>query len=321
MLEKTRPLATVRRMATRIRHIRRPVQVGPDYLGLAKLGISRLDIRDPYHFAVSLSWPGFIGTMLGSWLVVNLLFAVLYACVPGAVSNTRHGSLSDLFFFSTETLSTVGYGVMAPATLYGHIIASIETITGLAFTAIMTGLLFIRFSRAKPKIAYADDAVVTRYDGHPTLMIRLANARAAIMTSASARLFVIISEHTAEGDLSRCTHELRLIQPHQPFFNLPWTLMHVIDKQSPLAGHDAESLIALKARLYLTIEARDHVLSAVVYDMKDYPASRIRFGMRFVAAVMLDEEANVTADLSRIGLIEPADEETRPHISLQLLKG
>ena len=89
---------------------------------------------------------------------------------------------------------------MAPATLYGHIISAAEIVTGTAFTAIVTGLLFVRFSRAKAKILYSDNPVITTRNGRPTLMLRFANGRLSIMTSANVRMFVLLEERTAEGE-------------------------------------------------------------------------------------------------------------------------
>jgi inward rectifier potassium channel len=136
---------------TRHRRDPKPIPIGRAEFGLSKLGASRFDLRDPYHLAVSLSWPGFAVAMLSCWLVINLVFALLYWLRPGDVANIAPDSFADVFFFSIETLATVGYGVMAPATLYGHIVSAAEIVTGMAFTAIFTGLLFVRFSRPKAK--------------------------------------------------------------------------------------------------------------------------------------------------------------------------
>ncbi len=269
------------------------------------LGIRRFDFRDPYHVTVSLSWPSFILAMVGCWLTINLIFALLYVLSPGDVANARPGSFSDVFFFSIETLATVGYGVMAPATLYGHIISAAEIVTGTAFTAIVTGLLFVRFSRAKAKILYSDNPVITTRNGRPTLMLRFANGRLSIMTSANVRMFVLLEEHTTEGKLFRRIHDLKLVQSHLPVFVMPWTVLHVIDKASPLHDLDAEALVAAGARIIVTVEARDQTLSALVQDVKSYPADTIRFGMHFAEAVTLDGAGSATADLSRISLLDP----------------
>jgi inward rectifier potassium channel len=283
----------------------KPIAIGRSDFRVWKLGVQRFDLRDPYHLAVSLPWPGFILAMVAVWLVINLVFATLYAMSPGDVANTVPGSFSDVFFFSVETLATVGYGVMAPATLYGHIVSAAEIVTGTAFTAIVTGLLFVRFSRPKAKILYADDAVITRRNGTPTLMLRLANGRMSHMTSANVRLFVLLAERTPESGLFRRIHDLRLLQSHLPMFIMPWTVVHVIDETSPLFGHTAGTLEAASARIFVTLEARDQALAAQVQDMQDYSLEHIRFGMHFADAVVMDEQGNSTADLSRISLLEP----------------
>jgi inward rectifier potassium channel len=283
----------------------KPIVVGRAEFGVSKLGAQRFDVRDPYHLAVSMSWPAFTLAMLTCWLAINLTFAVLYALGPGAVANTTSGSFADMFFFSVETLATVGYGVMAPATPYGHIVSAAEIVIGMAFTAIFTGLLFVRFSRPKAKIIASDTAVVTLHNGQPTLMIRIVNGRLTIMSNASVRLFVLLAGQSAEGVAFRRIHDLHLLQSHLPLFIMPWTVMHVIDEASPLHGYDAATLIQTQARIFLTIEARDHALSALVQDLKNYPPEQIRFGMRFADAVTLDNTGRATADLTRISLLEP----------------
>jgi inward rectifier potassium channel len=295
----------------------KPIPIGPGELGLWRLGAPRFDLRDPYHVAVSLAWPVFILAMIGCWLVINLIFALLYVLSPGDIVNTRPGSFSDVFFFSIETLATVGYGVMAPATLYGHIVSAAEIVTGTAFTAIVTGLLFVRFSRPKAKFLFADDAVITTRNGQPTLMFRMANGRRSIMTGANARLFVLLAEHTAEGAYFRRIHDLRLVQSHLPILVMPWTLLHIIDKASPLHDLDAEKLAATEARFILTVEARDQVLASLVQDIKTYAAAHIRFGMRFAEAVTLDETGTATADLTRISILESDAEGPMQHSAFE----
>ena len=289
-------------------HDPKPVRIGRAEYGLSKLGAARFDWHDLYHLAVSLPWPGFIVAMLGLWMTINVVFASLYVLSPGSVTNAKAGSFADAFFFSVETLATVGYGVMAPDTLYGHIVSAVEIVTGMALTAIATGLLFVRFSRAKASIVAADDAVVSTHNGKPALMLRIINGRVTIMTNATARLFLLAADRDPDGPFLRRIHELRLEQSHLPLFVMPWTLMHVIDDDSPLFGHDPDSLVEAGARLFLTIEVHDHALSAMVRDMKDYPAERVRFGMRFGDMVRPDEAGGAIADVSRISVLVADDE-------------
>jgi inward rectifier potassium channel len=273
--------------------------------GLSKVGVARFDYKDPYHIAVSASWPAFVAALLGLWLAINLLFATLYALDPGGVANTRPDSFFDAFFFSVETLATVGYGVMAPTTLYTHIVSAAEIVTGTAFTAIVTGLLFVRFSRPRANIIFADNAVITAHNGHPKLMIRIVNARSTVMVSASARMFALLSEQTAEGQFFRRIHDVPLIQAQLPLFIMPWTLMHRIDRNSPLHGITPEALAGSDTRIFLTVTGHDRALATEVQDMGDYTAEHILFGQRYADSVTLDEKGNATADISLISALEP----------------
>jgi inward rectifier potassium channel len=272
---------------------------------VSKLGVARIDLRDPYYLAVALSWPQFICVFLGLHLSLDVLFAALYIVEPGSVTNVAPGAFWSAFFFSIETLATVGYGVMAPASTYGHIISACEIIVGMAFTAIMTGLTFVRFSRPKAKIVYAEKAVVTAYNGQPTLMIRIGNGRNNTLVDARVRLTVLMEERTTEGHSYRRVHELSLRQAHLPVFPLTWTLMHTLDQDSPLQKCSQTSLMREDVRMFLSFDGRDPQLSATVHDLHLYNYSDILFGLRYADAIQTDEHGVLVADLGRISLTEP----------------
>ena len=212
---------------------------------------------------------------------------------------------SDAFFFSVETLATVGYGAMSPATFYGHAIATIELGCGLAFIALATGLTFVRFSRPKARLLYADKAVVAIHRGRRTLMIRVANGRLGPLTDAVARLGALVGEQMPEGQFYRLIHELKLLRPQLPIFALTWTIMHVLEDDSPLRDCDPEWMKAADVRLFLSIEARDPTLGASVHDTQDYSHTDVLFGVRYADAVSIDENGRTIADLDRISLLEP----------------
>lgn len=278
----------------------------PSGLGqLAKRGVARFDLRDPYYLAIGMRTRWFALTTLSLYLGINALFALLYSLVPGCIANTRPAVFTDLFFFSVETLATVGYGNMAPATLYGHVVSSIEIVIGMAFTAIITGLIFVRFSKPKSKIRFADHAVVTAYNGTPTLMLRIGNARMGLLTNAAVELSCLLPEKSHEGQSLRRIHELKLVRRRLPAFPLTWTLMHVIDTQSPLHGYDAALMQQVGARLFVIFEARDHALATTVYDVNDYRPEEILFGMRYQDSISTDEHGTTVADLNKLSAIEP----------------
>ncbi len=274
------------------------MKVRDNAFDLHKTGVERFEWRDPYHLAVTISWPVFAALAFGGLLALNAVFAALYLLKPGAIQNLPPGDLARAFFFSLETLATVGYGEMAPQSLYGHLVTGIEIVVGMAWVAIFTGLLFVRFSRAQSKILFAEKMVVTPHNGRPTLMIRIANGRMTMLTHASARLAVLIPEMSSEGYATRSVHDLRLTRDFMPIFPLTWTMMHVIDETSPLHGLDPEELRAKDVRLFLAVEARDAALGQVVQDLAAYRPDRIAFGHRYVDAVTVDEHGRTAADIS-----------------------
>jgi inward rectifier potassium channel len=189
--------------------------------------------------------------------------------------------------------------------VYGRVIAGIEIVSGLAVTAILTGLTFVRFSRPRSKVVFAANPVVATYHGIPTLMVRVANGRAAMLTDAAAKLNVLIRETTANGRPFRRARGLRLERAHIPAFPLSWTLMHVIDEQSPLHGFDEARVIADDVRVFVTLDARDPTLSTTVQDIHNYAPQDIRFGMRYADAVTVAPDGMLAVDLTRIGVLEP----------------
>jgi inward rectifier potassium channel len=272
---------------------------------LKKKGASRFDVRDPYHLAVALTWPQFLATLLAIYLLVNVLFASLYWLIPGAVANARPHRFGDAFFFSIETLATVGYGEMYPKTLYGHVIVAIEIVCGLGFTAIVTGLTFVRFSRPRAKLIFAPNPVVARHKGKPTLMVRVGNGRVTVLLDAVAKLNMLYFATSEDGNRFRRAQELRLERAHLPAFPLTWTLMHVLDERSPLHGYDSAQAIATGTQLFVTLEARDPTLAALVHDIRSYAPEDIQFGMRYADAVTMGEDGTPVGDLSRIGALAP----------------
>jgi inward rectifier potassium channel len=278
-------------------------RTGP--LDVTKIGVSRFDLRDPYHLALTATWPMFTISVLALYAAINILFAILYAAVPGAIGNARPGSILDGFFFSMETLATVGYGQMYPATTYGHIVSVTEIMSGMAFTAIATGLIFVRFSRPHAKILFADHAVITPYNGMPTLMVRIANGQMSMMTNLTVRLSALIRENSSEGHSMRRVNDLVLERSNIPMFVLTMTMMHRIDENSPLYGHTAQSLLDGDVRLFVSVEARDSAINSTVHDLKSYRSPNIRFGMKYADAVTVDPNGRTMADLTRISVIEP----------------
>jgi inward rectifier potassium channel len=303
------PVAMIRMAAARGAGFLRPrrekhalINVG-DY-SLTKKGVSRYDWADPYRLAVELTWPQFLAAFVAIYLSVIALFALAYTAVGPSVANARPHVFSDHFFFSLETLATVGYGYMYPATLYGHLVASVEIMTGLAFGAILTGLFFVRFSKPRAKFIFADHPVVTTHNGRSTLMLRIGNGRASTLADARVKISVLLSEISAEGASFRRTHELALVRSSIPVFPLTWTIMHEIDEKSPLHGLNKTKFVAAESRMFVSFEARDPALALVVHDLRSYAPADVLFGMRYVDVIGVDEHGITCADMTRISDVE-----------------
>ena len=286
----------------------RPMRTDLDF-EFFKIGADRFDLTDPYHLALTAPWPHFAVGVFVLYGFINLIFAALYLAQPGCVANARPGSVADAFFFSIETLATVGYGEMAPATAYGHSVAAAEIISGMAFTAIMTGLIFVRFSKPKARILYAENLVITRHNGRPNLIMRIGNRRSTMLTNTSVRVHALLQETTREGQTYRQAHELSLARASAPIFPMTLTIMHEIDEHSPLHPYDLKTLAQADIRIFLSLEARDPDLAAMVYDLKTYRASDILYGRRFVDTVVRMSEGGIVVDLTRINLTEPDEGE------------
>src|ERR1051325_3391847 len=205
-----------------------------------KINTGKRDWRDAYHWILSLTWPQFAVLISGAYLSINLLFAVLYYLGGDCIAEIVPGSFSEDFFFSVQTLATVGYGHMYPRTLYGNIVTTIEIMVGMFGLAVMTGLIFIRFSRPRARIEFTKNLVIGPFNGQPTLMLRVANLRHYSMAEAEFRVMFMQDELLKEGQTFRRFHTLKLHFDRLITFPVVLTLLHTIDETSPLRGMTAE---------------------------------------------------------------------------------
>ena len=264
-------------------------------------GSAKFDFLDPFYLGLTLSWPIFLAVVLGGLAAINIAFAGLYGCSPGAVQNLRRGDWLHALFFSAETFSTVGYGALFPASVDGHTVATVEMITGLFFDALLTGLIFVRFSRPRSLIVIADHAVINSSDGVTTLQIRLANGRDALLTGVSARLGAVKGEPHAAPGAAWDVQELKLQSGQMSVLPLTWTLVHRIEEGSPLHGLGAHELADAGWQIYVVVRAHDEALGASVGTLRRFSAASIDFDQRYDEAVSRDRRGRLTIDLTRLG--------------------
>lgn len=264
-----------------------------------KVGLSRFNWRDPYYVVLTISWRGFFAMILAFYVVANLGFAGLYAIDPNSIAGPHPGQFLDDFFFSVETLGTVGYGVMSPGDLYGHILSSLEVVFGLVIAAMITGLVFARFSRPQARLLFSDVAVITPYEGKSALMVRLVSERNKGIADATARMMVLREMRTPEGHVMRRFTDLPLARSFSPIIALSWTLIHLIDEESPLWGKSLEELKAEAVSIFISVGGYDEAISAWVVDRKTYSSDRLLYGHAFEDIMSDSEDGLIILDLTR----------------------
>ena len=235
----------------------KPVSIRSGQVEFLKLNLQEREYRDIYQWVLSLKWPEFAGLIAGIYLFLNLVFAGFYALGDDCIAGMRSGSYVDAFFFSVQTLATVGYGHWYPQTMYGHIVTTIEFIVGVFGLAVMTGLIFVRFSRPAARILFSKSIVIGPLNGRPTLMLRVGNLRAQSMVEAEFRILFTRDEPIIEGDNFRYFYNLKLHFDRLISFPAALTLRHTIDQQSPLFGETAESLAKGRATFVASVVGID----------------------------------------------------------------
>ena len=268
-------------------------------------GLSREIFQDLYHHFMMVSWPRLFATIAAFFLVFDLLFGCLFHLVPGCVANLNPPGFLGDFFFSVETLATVGYGDMHPETLYGHTVAMIEIFTGLMNLALITGLMFARFSRPRARFLFARHAVVRPIDGKLTLMFRAANERQNVVQEASAQLRMLRDDVTSEGYRIRRIIDLPLVRSQHPIFFLGWNLMHVIGEASPLRHESGQTLAGADAVFILSLSGTDETTGQVLMARAEYPATAVRWNATFRDIIDLTEDGTLRIDYSKFHDVEP----------------
>jgi inward rectifier potassium channel len=264
---------------------------------------------DFYHRALTVTWPVFFGLATSVFLIFNALFAIIYQVDPNGIANLYPKGLAGAFFFSVETLATVGYGDMHPQSIYTHVVATAEIIIGMGNIAVVTGLIFARFSRPRAKILFGQHPVVRTIDGKQTLMLRAANMRMNLIAQASAQLHLLRQYSSPEGFRIRRIEDMKLVRDQHPIFMLSWNVMHVIDEDSPLHGLSREELESSEVTLLLTIEGIDETTSQSMLARHQWGIKEVRWNYRYIDLVRRDENGLNVIDYTVFNEVLPLDEE------------
>ncbi len=249
---------------------------------IIRLGDPHAPLKDLYHLLLTMPWRGFLAVLLVAYLLINALFAIAYLLAgEGAIANATPFSFWDAFFFSVQTMASIGYGAMYPATFLANALVVIESFVGLMFVATATGVIFARFSVPTARILFSHYAVISPFNGVPCLMFRTANKRRNRILEAQMWVTLVRDEVTQEGELFRRFYDLELIRAHTPLFALSWTAMHPINEKSPLFGATPESLQRDHAEIIVIITGLDENLSQTIHARHSFVADEILWNYRF----------------------------------------
>jgi inward rectifier potassium channel len=269
-----------------------------------KVGGEWRDIH-PYLHLVNMSWAGFFGIILAAYAIVNLAFASIYAWIgidqlSGAEAPTGFARFMNMFFFSSHTLSTVGYGNISPRGMAANGVASFEALLGVLGLAVATGLLFGRVSRPSARIGFSETVVIAPYQEITALEFRIINRRPNILVDTEARILLMTVE-VVDGDPRRKFEFLKLERDSVLFLATPWTIVHPIDSESPLFGKTAADLMRLQAEVLILIKAFDDTFAQSVQQRYSYRHDEFVWGRRFAPAFFIGKEGDLVIELDKIG--------------------
>ncbi|HUL58064.1 MAG TPA: ion channel [Anaeromyxobacteraceae bacterium] len=268
------------------------------------VGVPAAGLRDVYHWLLRVPWWATILVIVGGYLVLNALFAAVYL-VAGGVANAAPGSYLDAFFFSVQTMGTIGYGSMYPATRLANAVVVAESVAGLVVTALATGLVFARFSQTRAQVVFSSRVAVGPLDGVPVVMIRIGNERRGRIVDATFRLTMARTTRTQEGVAIYRMVDLALLRDRAPALSRSWMVVHRIVEGSPLASETPGSLAAAEAELTLAVSGTDETSLQPVHAQHTWLHRSVIWGARLVDVLSETPDGNMLLDLRRFHDLEP----------------
>jgi inward rectifier potassium channel len=275
---------------------------------VARRGLGFFRSHNAYHWLLTISWVKFFLIIAAGYFVANIVFALGYmACgadaLHGIEGYTYERAFFEEFFFSVQTLATIGYGRLSPNNMASNLLVTIEALVGLLGFALATGLLFARFSRPSAKIMFSNNAVVAPFRGATALMFRIANVRSSQLIEVRATVTLSRLE-TVEGAKKRMFHTLSLERPSVVFFPLHWVIVHPIGEESPLHGVSREEFEASDAEILILLTGIDETFSQTVHARSSYKHHEVAWGSKFADLFLPSDDGRLSIDLRKMHDLE-----------------
>ncbi|RYU92423.1 ion transporter [Mucilaginibacter terrigena] len=278
-------------------------------VNVKRKGLSRFNTADTYHTLIKMSWGRFWVVVLSGYLIANLFFASIYVLIgmdslDGASGHNHMSHLMDAFFFSAQTISTVGYGHISPRGVVANSVAAFESMIGLLAFALATGLLYGRFSKPSAKIVYSENMVVAPYgENGRGLMFRLANIRKNVLIDLDIQVIFSYNEFV-DGKPIRRFFPLDLERKYVSLLTLNWTIVHPLDANSPLIDMIYEDLETYQASFSVLLKAFDDTFSQTVHSRTSYIAQDMVWNAKFIPMFTRAEDGRIELDMSKISEFE-----------------
>jgi inward rectifier potassium channel len=251
-------------------------------------------VHDVYHFLISARWTQLLALYAVAFVAINGVFALLYGLGGDCIEHAN--SLLDDFFFSVQTMCTIGYGAMAPDGLYANLLATGEAFLGVVTFSIATGIAFAKFSRPTARVLFSDVAVIRPWpDGHPALQFRMGNLRGNRIIEARISATLVRTEEV-DGEVLRRFHDLPLLRSNATFFALSWVATHVIDAASPLHGQTRDDLERSESEIIVSLLGIDESFQQTVHARHSYVAAELRWNARFADVLARDTDGRRLVD-------------------------
>lgn len=263
--------------------VKRMINPNGDY-NIVRRGALR-GIKDLYKYLIDLSPLMFLLYALLYYLVINSIFALLYVVIGmDGISGTSKDipDFFEAFFFSVQTFTSVGYGSMSPISFGANLIGTLESFAGLMSIALITGLLYGRFSKPKAKLAFSKNILISPYKDGNAVMFKMVNMRDSTLLSAEVKVILFMDKGGNDGtQFNKEFHRLELELESIHFFPLTWTIVHAITPESPFYGLSVEDLKRRNAEVLILVEAFDETHSQSVKEKKGYGGDEWLEGYKF----------------------------------------
>jgi inward rectifier potassium channel len=273
-------------------------------------GVHRSLFHDFYHTLLTVSWPRFWVAVVLTYVSMNLLFGSFYfMCGPQGLAGLERldaGSrFLDCYFFSVQTLATIGYGRISPVGLVPNLLVTLEALVGVVTLAVTTGLVFTRFSKPTARVMFSQKAVLSTVDGVPSLIFRVANTRLNQIVEAQMTVTLTVTETTQEGTTYRNIYDLKLERAVSSLFSMSWTVIHPIDSKSPLYGKSKDELLERDAEIMVVLTGTDEVLSQTVHARWSYVPEEIVWNAQFADILSSRDDGKIDVNMARFDETSP----------------